>query len=209
MSRTKVTKSSGNVFRDLGFAREEAMILAMRSDLMGQLRLLIERKRWTQAQAAARAWRRAVPHQRPHARQMGKVQPRHALASGRQGRAEASADVLEGRVARKSNGINRLRFARSRPTSERLNRLRFARSRPVAVGHWQEADFRQQARILTARQRACCRVCDLLRTPAASEAKPVSALATALSASRSTCRRRKRRTRRCRSSCRRRQCPSI
>jgi predicted XRE-type DNA-binding protein len=53
MSRTKVTKSSGNVFRDLGFAREEAMILAMRSDLMGQLRLLIERKRWTQAQAAA------------------------------------------------------------------------------------------------------------------------------------------------------------
>jgi predicted XRE-type DNA-binding protein len=53
MSKTKVTKSSGNVFRDLGFAPEEAMVLAMRSDLMGQLRLLIERKGWTQAQAAA------------------------------------------------------------------------------------------------------------------------------------------------------------
>ena len=52
MKKTKVTKSSGNVFADLGFAPEEAMILAMRSDLMGQLRLLIERTGWTQAQAA-------------------------------------------------------------------------------------------------------------------------------------------------------------
>ena len=51
--KTRITKSRGNVFRDLGFAREEAMILAMRSDLMGQLRILIERKGWTQAQAAA------------------------------------------------------------------------------------------------------------------------------------------------------------
>jgi predicted XRE-type DNA-binding protein len=51
--KTKVTRSSGNVFRDLDFAPEEAMILAMKSDLMGQLRLLIERKGWTQAQAAA------------------------------------------------------------------------------------------------------------------------------------------------------------
>ncbi len=53
MKKAKITKSSGNVFRDLGLAPEEAMILAMRSDLMGQLRLLIERKGWTQTQAAA------------------------------------------------------------------------------------------------------------------------------------------------------------
>jgi len=49
---TKMTKSSGNVFIDLGFPPEEATILAMRADLMGRLRLLIEKKGWTQAQAA-------------------------------------------------------------------------------------------------------------------------------------------------------------
>ena len=53
MNKTKVTKSSGNVFVDLGFPPEEAMLLAMRSDLMAQLRLLIERNKWTQAKAAS------------------------------------------------------------------------------------------------------------------------------------------------------------
>ena len=53
MKKAKVTKSGGNVFEDLGFPPEEAMILAMRSDLMGQLRLHIERTGWTQARAAA------------------------------------------------------------------------------------------------------------------------------------------------------------
>ncbi len=52
MAREKITKSSGNVFADLGFPPAEASILAIRSDLIAQLRLLIERKRWTQAQAA-------------------------------------------------------------------------------------------------------------------------------------------------------------
>ncbi len=51
-AKLKVIKSSGNVFVDLGFAPEEAMLLAMRSDLMAQLRLLIERNQWTQANAA-------------------------------------------------------------------------------------------------------------------------------------------------------------
>lgn len=49
---TKMIKSTGNVFIDLGFPPEEATILAMRADLMGRLRLLIEKKGWTQAQAA-------------------------------------------------------------------------------------------------------------------------------------------------------------
>jgi len=48
----KATRSSGNVFVDLGFPREEAIILAMRADLMARMRLLIERKGWTQITAA-------------------------------------------------------------------------------------------------------------------------------------------------------------
>jgi predicted XRE-type DNA-binding protein len=53
MPKEKITKSSGNVFLDLGFPPEEAMVLAMRADLMARLRLLIEERKWTQAQAAA------------------------------------------------------------------------------------------------------------------------------------------------------------
>ena len=52
MRKEKITKSSGNVFVDLGFPPEEVTILTMRADLMAQLRRLIERKGWTQAQAA-------------------------------------------------------------------------------------------------------------------------------------------------------------
>jgi predicted XRE-type DNA-binding protein len=48
-----VTASGGNVFTDLGFAPGEAAVLAMRADLMGRLRLLIEERGWTQSQAAA------------------------------------------------------------------------------------------------------------------------------------------------------------
>ena len=51
--REKVTKSSGNVFVDLGFPPEEAMLLAMRADLMARLRLLSEDRGWTQAHAAS------------------------------------------------------------------------------------------------------------------------------------------------------------
>ena len=53
MRKEKITKSGGNVFVDLGFPPEEVTILTMRADLMAQLRLLIERKGWTQAQAAS------------------------------------------------------------------------------------------------------------------------------------------------------------
>jgi len=50
--RAKVVRSSGNVFEDLGFDREEAEHLRIRSALMATLRKLIESKRMTQAQAA-------------------------------------------------------------------------------------------------------------------------------------------------------------
>jgi len=50
--KLKVTDSCGNVFIDLGFSPEEATILAMRSQLMGELRIKIRDMEWTQAEAA-------------------------------------------------------------------------------------------------------------------------------------------------------------
>jgi len=50
---TTIIQSSGNVFADLGFSAEEAALLALRAELMGNLRECIEARRWTQAQAAA------------------------------------------------------------------------------------------------------------------------------------------------------------
>lgn len=48
----RVTESSGNVFTDMGFAPGEAAVLALRADLMGRMRLLIEERGWSQVQAA-------------------------------------------------------------------------------------------------------------------------------------------------------------
>lgn len=50
----KTTKSTGNVFLDLGFEPAEATVLAMRADLMADLRLYIEKHQLTQAEAANR-----------------------------------------------------------------------------------------------------------------------------------------------------------
>jgi predicted XRE-type DNA-binding protein len=47
-----MTKSSGNVFIDLGYSAEEAAILQMRADLLADLRKLIKAKRLIQAKAA-------------------------------------------------------------------------------------------------------------------------------------------------------------
>jgi predicted XRE-type DNA-binding protein len=49
----RIRRSSGNVFHDLGFSREEAENLKMRTDLMIQLSRLIQARRLTQAAAAA------------------------------------------------------------------------------------------------------------------------------------------------------------
>ena len=49
---TKIRRSSGNVFRDLGFSTEEAKNLRLRSDLMIRLSKLIDARGLTQAQAA-------------------------------------------------------------------------------------------------------------------------------------------------------------
>ena len=50
--KVKVTRSSGNVFRDLGFSPEEAEHLKIRSDLMIHVQNIIRARRLKQAEAA-------------------------------------------------------------------------------------------------------------------------------------------------------------
>jgi predicted XRE-type DNA-binding protein len=49
---TKVTRSSGNVFSDLRFGKEEAQHLQIRSTLMIAIQKIIDERQLTQAQAA-------------------------------------------------------------------------------------------------------------------------------------------------------------
>ena len=53
MPKPKLTRSSGNVFRDLGFAEEAAEHLRLRSLLMIEVRKLIAARGLTQKEAAA------------------------------------------------------------------------------------------------------------------------------------------------------------
>jgi len=50
--KLRVTRSSGNVFRDLGFSREEAEHLVVRSDLMIQVQKVLAQRGYRQAEAA-------------------------------------------------------------------------------------------------------------------------------------------------------------
>ncbi|TMB42872.1 MAG: XRE family transcriptional regulator [Deltaproteobacteria bacterium] len=50
--RVKMTRSTGNVFRDLGFTPDEAEHLRIRSDLLIQLQKTISSQRLKQAEAA-------------------------------------------------------------------------------------------------------------------------------------------------------------
>lgn len=49
---SKIRRSTGNVFRDLGFSRAEAEHLRLRSELMARLSQLIAKRGLTQAAAA-------------------------------------------------------------------------------------------------------------------------------------------------------------
>ena len=51
-NRLKITPSSGNVFRDLGFSTEESEHLLIRADLLIQLQKAIAARDLTQAKAA-------------------------------------------------------------------------------------------------------------------------------------------------------------
>ena len=52
MKRVKLTRSSGNVFRDLGFSAEEAEYLKVRAELMVNLQKVIRARGLKQAEAA-------------------------------------------------------------------------------------------------------------------------------------------------------------
>jgi predicted XRE-type DNA-binding protein len=54
MMGKKVTKSSGNVFLDLGFPPHEAFVMLLRAQLAEALRAWMNREALTQAQAAKR-----------------------------------------------------------------------------------------------------------------------------------------------------------
>ncbi len=51
-AKAKITRSSGNVFKDLGFGREEAEHLVIRSELMIKIEKLLKARGLTQAEAA-------------------------------------------------------------------------------------------------------------------------------------------------------------
>ena len=51
-SKLRVTPSSGNVFRDLGFSEQEAEHLVLRADLLIQIQKVVSARRLTQAQLA-------------------------------------------------------------------------------------------------------------------------------------------------------------
>ncbi len=53
MTRAAVTKSSGNVFRDLGFSDEKSAELILKSSLLQALQETIKGRGWKQAEAAA------------------------------------------------------------------------------------------------------------------------------------------------------------
>lgn len=52
MKKVKLTRSSGNVFRDLGFSPDEAEYLTVRSELMVNLQKVITARGLKQAEAA-------------------------------------------------------------------------------------------------------------------------------------------------------------
>jgi predicted XRE-type DNA-binding protein len=50
--RVNIERSSGNVFRDLGFSPQEAESLRLRAELMMELKRLVETRKLTQSSAA-------------------------------------------------------------------------------------------------------------------------------------------------------------
>lgn len=54
MKRTTVTKSSGNIFRDLGFSEEKSAELILKSSLLQALQETIRGRAWKHVEAASR-----------------------------------------------------------------------------------------------------------------------------------------------------------
>lgn len=53
MTRSTVTKGSGNIFRDLGFSEEKSAELILKSSLLQALQETIQGRGWRQVEAAA------------------------------------------------------------------------------------------------------------------------------------------------------------
>lgn len=70
-AKEKITKSSGNVFIDLGFPPEEAEILALRSSLMCELERLIAGAALDAGGSRKNPRYRPIARIRPGARQVG------------------------------------------------------------------------------------------------------------------------------------------
>jgi predicted XRE-type DNA-binding protein len=100
--RVKITRGSGNVFRDLGFAEDEARNLVLRSELMIRVEEFVERSGLTQARAAHR---------------LGLTQPRlNALLRGRI--AQFSLDALVNAATRAGLNVE-LRITPGSPRAAR------------------------------------------------------------------------------------------
>ena len=54
MTRPKVTKGTGNVFRDLGFSKQKSAELILKSSLLQVLQETIKERGWKQVEAADR-----------------------------------------------------------------------------------------------------------------------------------------------------------
>ena len=54
MTRTRVTKGTGNVFRDLGFSKQKSPELILKSSLLQALQETIRERGWKQVEAAGR-----------------------------------------------------------------------------------------------------------------------------------------------------------
>ncbi len=50
--KEKIIKSSGYIFDDLGFSKEESAVLKMRADLIAKFRDSIAKNGWTQSETA-------------------------------------------------------------------------------------------------------------------------------------------------------------
>jgi hypothetical protein len=72
--KSRTEKSSGNVFIDLGFDKNEAAVLQMRANLMSDLRLYIEKRKPDSGSGCQAIRHCAIPRVRPRTRQMGQVQ---------------------------------------------------------------------------------------------------------------------------------------
>ena len=83
MKNVKLTRSSGNVFRDLGFSGDEAEYLKVRADLMVNLQKVITARGLKQAEAAEL---------------LGVTQPR--VSDLMRGRIDLSIDTLIDMLAR-------------------------------------------------------------------------------------------------------------